>query len=322
MEPSRTRPAVVDAGVRPAAYAGRAYEASARALRGQLGAYFDDPRGSGRPAQPSPTGGRFRGVLSPHIDFGRGGTVYSWAYRELLEKSDAEIFVILGVAHQYARRRFVLTSKDFETPFGRVSTDQAFVESLTEKAGRQFFDDEALHRAEHSVEFQAVFLKYVLGDQRPFTIVPILAGSFHDLMAGGVDPIDSPDVRGFVDAIRQTEAACGKKVAYIGGIDLSHVGPEFGDVRPVDDQILEQLGVYDQSLLERAEAGDPKGWFATAAGVNNATRVCGLSATYTMLHVLGPGRVRGRLLRYGQAVDPARSCCVSFASLAFEDARD
>jgi hypothetical protein len=34
-----------------------------------------------------------------------------------------------------------------------------------------------------------------------------------------------------------------------------------------------------------------------------------------MLHAMGPAR--GRLLQYDQAVNPERTCCVSFASLSF-----
>jgi hypothetical protein len=49
--------------------------------------------------------------------------------------------------------------------------------------------------------------------------------------------------------------------------------------------------------------------------VHNRWRVCGLAATYTMLHAMGPAR--GRLLKYDQAVNAERTCCVSFASLAF-----
>ena len=99
----------------------------------------------------------------PHIDFQRGGPVYTWAYRELLEKSNADTFVILGVAHQYCRRRFALTCKDFETPLGVVPTDRAYVDRIASLAGRDLFDDELSHRTEHSIEFQVVFLQYVLG---------------------------------------------------------------------------------------------------------------------------------------------------------------
>ena len=37
-----------------------------------------------------------------------------------------------------------------------------------------------------------------------------------------------------------------------------------------------------------------------------------------MLHAMGPAR--GRLLKYDQAIDDRRNCCVTFASLAFESA--
>ncbi len=95
-----------------------------------------------------------------------------------------------------------------------------------------YFDDELSHRTEHSIEFQVVFLQYLLGAKRDFSIVPILVGSFHDLMERGIDPIEDPQVSRFVEALRAAEVVDGKRVAYIGGIDLCHVGPEFGDTQP------------------------------------------------------------------------------------------
>ena len=186
--------------------------------------------------------------------------------------------------------------------------------------GDDLFDDELSHRTEHSIEFQVVFLQYVLGGRRDFSIVPILVGSFHDLMERGIDPIDDPEVRRFVEALRAAEAASGKQVAYIGGIDLCHVGPEFGDPepgRPASSR--SRFAGSTRAMLDRAAAGDPAGWFRTAASVGNRWRVCGLAATYTMLHAMGPAR--GRLLKYDQALDDRRTCCVSFASMAFHAVR-
>lgn len=302
--------------VRAAAMAGRSYAGTERALRAQLGQFFADERGSGAPAGGRAAGAPLRGVLSPHIDFTRGGPVYTWSYRELIERSDAEVFVILGVAHSFCRHRFALTGKDFETPLGLARTDRSYVDKLAALAGEHLYDDELAHRPEHSIEFQVVFLQYLLEGRRDFSIVPILAGSFHDLMERGVDPIDDPEVRRFIEALRAAEAASGRRVAYIGGIDLGHVGPEFGDPSLLDAATLEQLRAFDSAMLDHAAAGDPAAWFARAGGVGNRWRICGLAATYTMLHAMGPAR--GRLLRYDQAVNPERTCCVSFASLAFD----
>jgi len=310
--------------LRPAAFAGRSYPSEAGSLAAQLDGFFRQRGGAGRPALPSPgrkrgaSGSpRLRAVVSPHIDFGRGGPAYTWAYRRLVEESDAEVFVVLGVAHQYARSRFVLTRKDFDTPFGPVTTDRLFVDRLASAFGDGLFDDELTHRTEHSVEFQAVFLKHVLGD-RPFTIVPILVGSFHDLLNRRVDPISDPVVARFIDALRSAEREDGRRIAYVGGVDLCHVGPEFGDPDLVDRAFQERIRRFDRSLLDRAEAVDPEGWFRTAADVGDRWRVCGLAATYTMLHAIGPSR--GEVLRYEQAVDERRRCCVTFASLAFREA--
>ncbi|WP_406696855.1 AmmeMemoRadiSam system protein B [Singulisphaera sp. Ch08] len=303
--------------VRPAALAGRSYAGTERALRSQLARYFAHADGSGLPQpEPQTVPARLRGVLSPHIDFQRGGLVYTWSYKELVERSDADTFVILGVAHQYCRNRFALTRKDFETPLGRVPTNRDYVDRIASLAGQNLFEDELSHRTEHSIEFQVVFLQYLLGGIREFSIVPILVGSFHDLMDAGTDPIESADVRRFVEALHAAEAAHGKKVAYIGGIDLCHVGPEFGDPELLDPEILAEVRSFDRAMLARAAARDAAGWFGTAAEIGNRWRVCGLAAAYTMLHAMGPAR--GTLLKYDQAVDDGRTCCVSFASLAFE----
>lgn len=304
--------------VRAPALAGRSYSNHSTTLRAQIDRFYGHSDGSGAPRlRRDPGTVRLRGVISPHIDFYRGGPVYTWAYREIVESSDADVFVVLGVAHQSCANRFALTRSDFDTPLGLVRTDADYVDRLAATAGTHLFDDEPAHRVEHSIEFQAVFLQHVLGGVRDFRIVPVLVGSFGDLLRAGVDPIEDAEVRRFVGALRSVEASSGKKVAYIGGIDLCHVGPEFGDAEPVLDGTLQRVRAFDESMLGRAAAVDPSGWFGMAADVLDRWRVCGLAATYVLLHAIGPAR--GRVLKYAQAVDPRRTCCVSFASLAFHE---
>jgi AmmeMemoRadiSam system protein B len=304
--------------IRPPAYAGRAYAGEASALRDQLDRFFQNPHGAGRPSRRSPSNGEgsIRAILGPHIDFHRGGPVYTWSYRELVERSDAEIFVVLGVAHQYCKNRFVLTYKHFDTPLGLARTDSDYVSRIVDRVGERYLDDEPVHRGEHSIEFQAVFLRYLLGDDRPFRIAPILVGSFHDLIRSRIDPMSDPEIARFVGALREVERESGAKVAYIGGIDLGHIGREFGDPDLLDQAALDRLRVFDASMLDRAIAGDAEGWFRVAAEVDNRHRICGLAATYTLLKTIGPAK--GRILKYDQAVDSARTCCVSFASVVFE----
>jgi AmmeMemoRadiSam system protein B len=235
-----------------------------------------------------------------------------------VERSDADIYVIFGVAHSPCRRRFALTRKDFETPLGLARTDQDFIDGLCVDGAGAYFDDELAHRREHSVEFQVVFLQYLLSGRRDFSIVPILVGSFHDFVQSGTDPMGDAEIARFVDAVRRSADRSGKRVAYIGGIDLCHVGPEFGDPNPVDPSTLEEVRRFDAMMLDRAGAVDPRGWFQHAARVGDRWRVCGLSAAYVMMHAIGPAK--GRLLKYDQAVDARGNCCVTFASVAYDSA--
>ena len=77
--------------VRPAALAGGSYAPTARALRAQLAGFFADREGAGPPGDDrEPTTATLRGIVSPHIDFARGGPVNTWLYKRLVESTDAE----------------------------------------------------------------------------------------------------------------------------------------------------------------------------------------------------------------------------------------
>ncbi len=104
-----------------AGHAGRSYPGRRPDLAGRdLDRYFAHPDGSGRPR----TGFARRIPAISEASSARtstsaeAGRSTRWAYKELVERSDADVFVILGVAHQYCRHRFALTRKDFETPLG------------------------------------------------------------------------------------------------------------------------------------------------------------------------------------------------------------
>ena len=126
-------------------------------------------------------------------------------------------------------------------------------------------------------------------------------------------------MRRFVDALRRAESASGKKVAYIGGIDLSHVGPEFGDPDPLDAATLDHV----RTLRHRRCSTTPRRTTRPAGSTRRPrSAIAGASADWRPpTRCSTPsGPARGRLLQYDQAVDDRRTCCVSFASLAFEAA--
>ncbi len=310
--------------VRPASHAGGAYAAEREALRAQLAALFTHEKGPGAPADaPADRGNKgLLGVLSPHIDLHRGGPAFAWAYKRLIEESDADLFVIFGTAHSPMRHLFSVTRKHFETPLGTVETDRQFVSRLAaglaaspEEDKIDLFADELAQRREHSIEFQVVFLQYLLGDRRPFKIVPVLCGSFHEFVAARSSPARSPHVAAFTAAMRRAAAGHQGRVCYITGGDLAHIGQRYGDRDFLNVARLKEQADDDKRLLEAACRGDSDGFFGHIAAQQDRNRVCGLSPLYTMLEVVRPKR--GELLRYDQAVELDGTSCVSFASVAY-----
>ncbi len=317
--------------VRPAAHAGGAYLEEESALREQLSNLFTCDQGPGilpwegnvnsdfSNASPD----RLCGVMSPHIDFHRGGPTFAWAYDRIVTESDAELFVILGTAHTALSGLFSVSQKHFDTPLGQAETDRDFVESLyrrfqlrtDEAAALQVFRDELPHRHEHSIEFQALMLQFALGGRRDYRIVPILVGSFHPFITQSRLPNESAAVDSFVSALQETVAGCRKKVCFVAGVDMAHIGSQFGDEGEVDDERLKEQWADDQQLLSQACAADSAGWFQHVAASKDRNRICGLAPVYTMLEATGTHR--GDLLRYDQAVAEDGSSCVSFASVAF-----
>ena len=298
--------------VRSAAHAGAAYAGEPAALRAQIDGFFRGPQGpgvlEGGPLAP------LRGVLAPHIDFHRGGPTYAWAYRAILERSDADCFVILGTCHAGMADPFAVTLKAYDTPLGPAAVDGDFVASLGRRYGRDLFASEGAHRVEHSVEFQTVMLRWALGDRRPFTVVPILASFLHEAVWTGGEPEADPRVPRFLDALAETIAAGDRRVCVVGSVDLAHVGPRFGDAEPNTPAFLQEVERQDRAMLDAVVAGSASAFFESVARDGDARRICGLSPIYTFLRALP--EARGRLLRYSQWPDPRGAVTFCAAALS------
>lgn len=292
------------------------YEAEPVALRQQLHGLFIHERGPGAPeTNGHPRTNSLRGALIPHIDYQRGGPTFAWGFKELVERCDATVFVIIGTAH-YSPKRFTLTRKDFRTPLGIAETDKAYIDRIVEVYGNRAFEDEVgAHMTEHSIELQVVLLQYCLENRRPFRIVPLAVGSFHDCILTGTPPHEKEDIYLMIQALRKAEADSGEKVCYISSGDLAHIGPKFGDQEPVGEPILDHSRKQDHVLLHRLAAGDHRGFFDTVLREQDSRRICGFPPTYTLMAVLQPKE--GKLLHYDQYVEPRGHESVSFASLTF-----
>jgi hypothetical protein len=308
--------------IRQAAFDGRSYPADRESLLKFLEAHYAAASESqsavaGSPAaEPRGRVGAPRALLAPHLDPRRSGKAMAMAYRELdpgLADREPLRVIVFGTGHAMFGDWFALTSKHFETPLGRLECDRRFVDALARRVGSAAFEAEIAHRDEHSIEFQAVYLKHRFGD-RPVRMVPILCGGFHGLLDEGKHPREVPEIEVWIAALRDTVRELGGSTVYVAGVDFSHVGPRFGDPA-VDERTHTEVEAKDRACLEAARAGDPNAWFAAIAEHDDSTRICGLSPTYAMLRCAEPGT--GRLLHYDRSDEPDHSF-VTIASMIWD----
>jgi AmmeMemoRadiSam system protein B len=290
------------------------YSGNPAILRHQLRQLFLDARGPGLPRETKPDG-RLRAALIPHIDYLRGGVTYAWGFKEVFERTDASLFVIIGTSH-HSEHRFTLTRKHFRTPLGVAQTDQVYIDRLVAHYGDGLFDDEYLaHLPEHSIELELVFLQYLYEGRRAIRIVPLVVGSFFDCVVDGIAPLAREDVARMVEALRRAEAETKESICYIISGDLAHLGPKFRDPHPVAEPLLTHSRNQDHALLRQTEAANPHSYFQVIAEERDHRRICGLPPTYLTLEALRPGT--GKVLHYDQYVHPRGYESVSFASVAF-----
>ncbi len=302
----------VDAPSRPARHAGSAYEASADSLAAQIQSYFNHPEGPGMEVA-FDASRPLRGLISPHIDFLRGGPTYAHAYAALANHPCPDAFIVFGTCHNPMPQRFSVGSKDYETPLGPARVDRDFVARLSERLNKEY-SDQFSHRGEHSIEFQAVWLKYIFGEKRDFRIIPILVGAFHDIFSEGRNAGDDPEIRKAVDALRETMEETPGRICVVAGADLAHVGRRFGDPSGPTESYLSEVESEDRKFLELVARGDAEGMFRSIAADNDKRRVCGYPSIYMTLRCID--RPEGELLQYRQWSDFDAGAAVTFAALA------
>jgi len=313
-ERARQRAAFLGAPTRPAFLAGRSYPAEPEPLAALLAQDVAPPDG------PGPIGPRrgviARGLIAPHIDFNRAGSAYAWAYHALAEAREADCFVVLGTAHAgLDGHTFAATAKAFETPFGPLEVDRDVLDAVAHQAGGSLFAAELAHRNEHSIEFQAVWLRYLQraggGERR---IVPLLTSFAHEALARSESPARTRAVESVLEAVQNAMVSVPRRYCIVAGADLAHVGPRFGDAWQVGRIELARIEAEDRALLAPVAQGDAEGFFTETLRQQDRNRICGLSPIYALLRLL-PGEP-GRLLHYRQWPDPDGT--VTFASVSFE----
>jgi len=297
---------------RPASHAGGAYPGE----RLELAEYIDRECVKAAGRKPKKKDAAIRALVAPHIDPWRGAVGYGHAYGALAASLDekADTFVVLGTSHAPMREPFALCNKGYDTPFGALQLDHAFTGELAKASTFDPFTDMLNHKREHSIEFQAVFLKHLLGERKA-CIVPILAGLGEE-QATRKDPRKTAAVAKFLDALREGIAKRNGRVVVVAGADMAHVGPRFGDPEPHDEEKRAALEKIDRASLDLAASRDARAFWEHVAADLDERRVCGLAPIFSLADVID-GDLRGEVLHYEQNVDPDDGSIVSHAALAY-----
>lgn len=335
---------------RPPLFAGRHYPAAAEEIRSTLLAAFGPPHG---PALPKPADGAPvqttahglpRAVLVPTVDVSRAGPAYAWGYRALLDAPRLpSLIVLLGCDHAAHDALVTLTRKHLDTPLGTLKTDTALVDAIVADLGERdpqlgelATRDEAHHRGEHSLEMQALWLRFVLDWRREHglptglpegaepRILPVLCGSLHDLAVnppsrdGKLQPQQTTQILDeFVVALQRRvgeRQQAGETVLWVAASDLAHVGPRFGDAEEVSESDRDSLERRDQETLKPLLSGDAMGFLGEIRRERDRRHIAGLGTLYLFLQAARP--TAGKLRCYAQC-DAESASFISLATLVY-----
>lgn len=264
--------------------------------------------------------GRLIGAAAPHIDSRFGGASCRLVHEQIarLRGDDLDTLVVLGTGHCAGEDFFTLTRQHYATPARTLETDIELVDALAHRLGEdRLLRSEVLHRNEHSIEFQAVFADLAFAGRQPPMLLPVLVGSFHEFVESGRDPWSDPRVRGFVETLQEELVRLGRRPAFLASIDLSHLGPRYGDRRGLTREEAARIEISDRELLRFAEDGDVDGYFEHNQAAKDERRVCGFAALYTLLRLVP--HARGSLLRYEQTTFPHTEDTVAHCAMLFEE---
>jgi AmmeMemoRadiSam system protein B len=303
-----------EASSRAPAHAGSAYPLEHETLQAVIARYLADEPGGDAPPAPAPEGGPLVGIAAPHVSPDGGWRTYQAAYRALAPELADRTFVVLGTSHYGEPDAFGLTRKPYLTPLGEAGVDLRLVDELIERGGPAVLAEDYCHSVEHSIEFQVVFLQHLFGPA--VRVVPILCGSFARSTRQGGRPEDDPGVERFLSALDEVAAREARRLVWVLGVDMAHVGRRYGDgfEARAEQGLMLEVAERDRARFDRIAAGDADGFWRLVQDGGDDLKWCGASPLYTFLRAVRPSR--GHVRRYEQwNIDEAS--VVSFAAMTF-----
>lgn len=227
------------------------------------------------------------GAVVPHAGYMYSGNTAAYVYSSLPE---ADTFVLLGPNHTGYGSPVAVSSENWSTPLGEVSSDMEFIKALPKKIIDM---DESAHKYEHSIEVQLPFLQHRF---REFSIVPICMGMQDEETAQDVG-----------EELAEAARKVSKKIVIIASSDFTHYMP--------DKTARENDAYYIQSILDMDISGFYRRLYERDASV------CGYGAIAAMLTAAKAlSAKKAALLKYSTSGDTTSdlAAVVGYAGIIVE----
>lgn len=292
--------------VRRAVHAGLSYPEDPEELKRFLEGFFtsgDHP--IGLPETPVKHK-KVMGLVVPHIDLRLGGRLYAMGYKYAYESVYPDTWIVIGTSHEPVEHHIALTVKDFETPFGILACNREICKEIMTRLPFDITDGEFNHAREHTVEFQAIFIKMFQPNAK---IVPLVCSFSEDELREERERLNSV-IEVLRDILNQ------EKAAIIASVDFAHIGPRYGDNYIPDKRSIESNLQDDRAICEALAAGDIKRFETLLWRDHERRKICGAGPLYVLANSMPPG-VRGSVLGVSHGVVDDQNSFVTFATVAF-----
>ncbi len=247
-----------------------------------------------------------KAIFAPHFEISLAKDIYGKTYGVLWGNSYDRV-VVLGVGHGLEDGLFSITDKDFDTPLGLVKNDRFAFQKLKAAGKGVVAKTDFDHKNEHSIEFQLIFLKYLL---KKFSLIPILCGSLLYFLKDYSREEFLSVAGGFIDVLRDIVTDPNKRTLVVAGVDFSHIGPKFGheeDVYSLKSVACEHDKILIDALLNR----DIEGFWDESKRVKDKYNVCGFSALALLMEIVN--YKRGEVVGYRMNIEEPTRSGVGFA---------
>jgi AmmeMemoRadiSam system protein B len=134
---------------------------------------------------------------------------------------------------------------------------------------------------------------------------------------GGL-PEDNEQVRRFFDSLQDLNGREGKRLFWVLGVDMAHMGRRYGDTLIANANSGEMLDVKERDMkrIDELQKGDAAAYWEAIQQNHDDLKWCGASPFYTFMKAMP--LLKGELLDYHQwQIDP--QSVVSFGAMRFEE---